>query len=50
MKLLILAGLLSTLMLAGCGDKNDPAHYSSTGIFSLSTPACNGGDVCRGGN
>lgn len=42
----LLLGLL--VLLGGCGDKKNSSHYSSTGVFSLGTPACNGGDVCAG--
>lgn len=40
--LLLLAMLLGATTLTGCGDKNDPEHFSATGMFNRT-----GGDVCN---
>lgn len=39
--------LVGAALLAGCGDKKNPSHFSGTGAFSSGGGAC-GGDVCQG--
>lgn len=46
-KQVLLVSLLIAMAFVSMGCKRDPGRGAGTGMLSLGTPACHGGDVCK---